>query len=71
MFKGQQVLFWHFKENKYMTGILIGDTIICACCGECLSARQIEKSAPEGKQAIILMRAWKPFNEYIEVLKLN
>lgn len=71
MFKGQQVLFWHFKENKYMTGILIGDTIICACCGECLSARQIEKSAPKDKQPIILMKFWKPFNEYIEVLKMN
>lgn len=71
MLKGQQVLFWSFKENKYMAGILIGDTVICACCGECLSLRQIEKSTPEDKQAIIIMKFWKPFNEYIEILKMN
>lgn len=71
MFKAEQVLYWNITEKKYLMGIMFGDIVICACCGDGIHKKQIINSTPEGKEPIIRMRDWKSFEEYIHILYLE
>lgn len=60
----RQVKFYDGKNMR--AGILCGDVVICACCGNTFDVRDILEVAPEGVIPLRLFENWVDFSEVIE-----
>lgn len=64
--KPTQVKFYESEDMSWHGGIAYCDEIICGCCGDVLSIKEIEKLAKEdGLETGIQELDWVPISEEI------